>query len=89
MKNKIRDASEVAGISVDEDMHKDLIDITKSSVVSTFIDGLPEDSFRSLFWKQQLEAASKANARSMRWHPLMIRWCLDLRRRYVQSIVVK
>jgi hypothetical protein len=81
MQNKIEAASEVVGMAVDEDMHNDLTEISKSSEVVDFVNGLPEDSFRSLFWKQQLEAASKKNHRSMRWHPLMIRWCLDLRRR--------
>lgn len=81
MKSKIEAASEVNGILVDEQTHNDFVDLTKTSEVSTIVDGLPEDSFRSLFWKQQCEAASKKNYRNMRWHPLMIRWCLDLRRR--------
>ena len=38
-------------------------------------------SFQSLFWKQQLEAATKSNARSIRWHPLIIKWCLYLHHR--------
>ena len=39
----------------------------------------PNDSFRQLFWKQQLEAAIKNNPKQMKWHPLMIRWCLSIR----------
>ena len=41
----------------------------------------PEGSFRRLFWQQQFEAASKGNARQMRWHPMMIKWCLYLKLR--------
>ena len=34
-----------------------------------------------LFWEQQLEVASKKDKRGLRWHPLMIRWCLYIRYR--------
>ena len=39
----------------------------------------PEDSFKSLFWRQQQAAARLKNPRSMRWHPIFIKWCLYLR----------
>ena len=32
-----------------------------------------------MFWEQQKEANACADARSMRWHPLMIKWCVYLR----------
>lgn len=35
--------------------------------------------FQKLFWEQQIEAARKKGKQGMRWHPLMIRWCLYLR----------
>lgn len=34
--------------------------------------------FSSIFWQQQLRAASTKDKRGMRWHPAMIRWCLYL-----------
>ena len=34
------------------------------------------DTFSSIFWQQQLKAASLSNKKGMRWHPAMIRWCL-------------
>ena len=37
------------------------------------------DSLERIFWEQQEKAALVKNARSMKWHPLMIRWCLYLR----------
>ena len=36
----------------------------------------PGDSFRQIYWMQQNEAVKNRNG--MRWHPLMIRWCLYL-----------
>ena len=31
-----------------------------------------------LLWQQQKEIAEKKDSRGMRWHPLMIRWCLSI-----------
>ena len=38
----------------------------------------PPDSFQRIFWDQQKMAAQRS-PKGMRWHPLMIRWCLYLR----------
>ena len=35
--------------------------------------------FQKVFWQQQALASSKEDARGMRWHPLMIKWCIYLR----------
>lgn len=35
-------------------------------------------TFSSIFWQQQLRAASTKDKRGMRWHPAMIRWYLYL-----------
>ena len=34
--------------------------------------------FQKLFWEHKVAAAKKADHRGMRWHPLMIRWCIFL-----------
>jgi hypothetical protein len=41
----------------------------------------PENSFQSIFWKEQKKALSRkgSSKNGCRWHPLMIRWCLYLR----------
>lgn len=80
---KIEEKAEVMGVTLDSDTHADMISMMKSS--AGFFENLPEDSFRQLFWSQQLKAASKKNARCMKWHPLMIRWCLSLRHRLIAS----
>ncbi len=38
----------------------------------------PDGSLPCMFWEQQLKAASCSDKRQMRWHPIMIRWCLYL-----------
>ena len=39
----------------------------------------PEGTFQNLFWKEQVEASALKDQRQMRWHPLIIRWCLNLK----------
>ena len=39
----------------------------------------PEESFSRLFWEDQLKAASAKNPCQVRWHPVMIKWCLNLK----------
>ena len=39
-------------------------------------DNYSETSFQRIFWDQQQKAAMHSNSKSMRWHPLMIKWCL-------------
>ena len=38
-----------------------------------------ETSTGRLFWEQQLEAMKLKDARQVRWHPMMIKWCLSLK----------
>lgn len=38
-----------------------------------------EDSFRYLFWQQQMQASKTTNQKQMRWHPIMIRWCIFMK----------
>lgn len=76
---KIAENIEQKGLMVDESMHNDLTQIVNdqtSKVNATY----PDDCFQKLFWMQQKKASALTNARSMRWHPLMIKWCLYLRR---------
>ena len=39
----------------------------------------PEGSFQQIFWDQQKQAMKQKDMRGIRWHPLMIRFCLYLR----------
>lgn len=39
----------------------------------------PEGSFERLFWQQQFQAASGSDPRQVRWHPAIIKWCLNLK----------
>ena len=39
----------------------------------------PEGSFQRIFWEEQQKAMAFRDSRSMKWHPLFVRWCLYLR----------
>ena len=38
----------------------------------------PEGSFKRLFWEQQRQALI-SSSNQMRWHPTMIKWCLNIK----------
>ena len=58
-------------------MNSDLEEVMKQEDVHV-MERCPRDSFLCLFWQQQKETLAK-NPKGMRWHPMMIRWCLYLR----------
>ncbi len=78
LKLKIEKLTTLNGVIVDEPLHQELNNIMSEqneSIESKF----PEGTFRGLFWKQQMKAAQATDSRQMRWHPTMIKWCLNLK----------
>ena len=78
MKEKIANDAATANTTVDNDLDADL----RSTILDSDRDVMqmyPEGSFQSIFWEQQKKAASLKDSRSMKWHPLFIKWCLYLR----------
>ena len=64
---------------MDQGLHDDLSTImTENENTHDVREAFAEGSFRRVFWDQQLENSKKADARQYRWHPLMIKWCLNL-----------
>ena len=66
------------GVEVDEELHADLQKIMSESEEEV-TSSSAGSSFQEIFFKQQKEAVAHKNSRSMRWHPLMIKWCLYLK----------
>ena len=68
------------GICIQDDIHDDMAGLVKkySENLDTSSD---DESFQSIFWKQQLKNISLKNKKQIRWHPLMIRWALYLHHR--------
>ena len=61
------------GEQIEEKHHEGLAEIM-SSTECTFEPDTPQ----WLLWQQQKEQAKKKDSRGMRWHPLIIRWCLSI-----------
>ena len=78
LKQRISEAAVDGGIALDEELHNDmkaLVDTSTKHVHSLY----PEDTFERIFWDQQKQESLLKNAKSMRWHPIFIKWCLYLR----------
>ena len=78
LKEKIIQITNKSGVEVDNALHSDLLTIMKDN------DGCvdkkyPPGTFRHLFWKEQMKRAMVCDARQMRWHPTIIKWCLNLK----------
>ena len=75
---KLKEAIHQQGVMLDDDMTTDLCSVMKEEqqhVEKEF----PEGSFQRIFWDQQRQATSVRDMRGMRWHPLMIKFCLYIR----------
>ena len=81
LRKKLSYQCELHGTVLDDDSNNDIKSIIISPETEQFISQYPLDSFQRIFWEQQVKASSVKNARNMRWHPLMIRWCLSIRHR--------
>eukprot|EP00731_Ephydatia_muelleri_P023298 Em0015g881a len=79
LRSRIHQDTEVKGVFLDEECNAYIKDIICLPETAKHLESLPEDSFKHIFWQQQIEAASQHSSRHMRWHPLMIRFCLSLR----------
>ena len=78
LQGALADTTGTDGVDLDEAFHDDFTQLIKDhskDVESTFEEG----TFQRLFWSQQQTASSLKNSKSMRWHPLIIKWCLYLR----------
>ena len=78
LKEKLEKEVEDRGVAVDECLHQDLTQIMQQNT-DTVLKSCPPGSFGRIFWECQKRATSLKDARSMRWDPLMVRWCLYLR----------
>jgi len=72
---KVKQLTETQGVTVEPSLHDDLV-IVMDRHENEVIKQHNELSFQMLFWKQQREALKKG--KGIRWHPLVIKWCLYL-----------
>ena len=78
LRKRLSKVTTCCGVKVGEEVHKDLVSIMDLHEEQHSTDN---ENFASIFWNQQLKAATLKDTRQMRWHPAMIRWCLYLHHR--------
>ena len=78
LKLRIKKLTEVNGVCLDKDVDADMRTIMNEHNDSICASHSPQ-SFEYIFWKQQQESMQLKDARQMRWHPMMIKWCMNLR----------
>jgi len=75
MEKKVSEYAANDGVNLDQELHsniKQIITDCTDQVDHTY----QSDTFEHLFWEQQKKASSLQDSRSMKWHPLVIKWCL-------------
>ena len=65
-------------LSLDATLHSDFRNIM-TEMSKKVQEECAENSFRRLFWEEQLKAASVKNIKQVQWHPAIIKWCLHLK----------
>ena len=78
LRAKIKDLQENEGVCIDDKLEQDLQTIMEEKT-SEIRDKHPPGSFLRLFWDQQLMAVQTKERRQLRWHPMIIKWCLNLK----------
>ena len=71
----MKERIDLQAVAVDEATDADMCTIVVEEEAQ-FCQRYPEGSFQRLFWEEQKKAAAKRNVCGVRWHPLMIMFCL-------------
>ena len=66
------------GVDVGEDTSNSLQELIMNYNNDDVLAAFQPDTFGHLFWQQQKEMLKKGDARGNRWHPMMIKWCINL-----------
>ena len=80
LKMKLASVMETTGVILDEETSSDFQQIMAEKD-GHIAEQFPKDSFQAIFWEQQKKAFTKEGTqkKGIRWHPLMIKWCIYLR----------
>ena len=84
LKERLKALAEKEGICADNDLHSDLTE-TIGGQSDEVRKAFPPGTFARLFWEQQIEALKSTDRRQVRWHPMIIKWCLSMKLRSSSS----
>ena len=65
------------GIELEDGLSTSFVKIMQDNK-NAALQNFQEGSIQHLLWQQQLEAATQIDSRQMRWHPILLRWCIAL-----------
>ena len=77
MRDKIDHLMKVSTVIVGQQLGNDFKSIM-ADMTEDMRKNNPPDSFKRVFWEQQLAAVNASNVRQIRWHPA-IKWCLHVK----------
>jgi hypothetical protein len=66
------------GVAVESHVSEEIKQVIERE--TSEMESLPESDFRRIFWEQQVAALKVKGPTGVRWHPLFVRWCLNLSR---------
>ena len=72
----LEDAAATYGETLDAETHSDLKIMNEHFQIVA--NNYAPDSFASIFWQQEIKAATVKTASLLQWHLLMIKWCLHM-----------
>ncbi len=78
LEDKVKELIEKSGVLLQPDDSSDLSSIMNEATPRIEKE-FPVDSPQRIFWEQQLQYNSLANKRAIKWHPLVIRFALNLK----------
>ena len=78
LKKKLDRLTELNGVKLNHTLDTDIRTIitNNNDAISR---SYSQESFEYLFWKQQKDSMLLKDSRQMRWHPMLIKWCIHLR----------
>ena len=77
LEEKLEHHVRISGVRIQEDIRGDITDLLEKYSENVSGDN-NEESFKSIFWNQQIKNLALKDKRQIRWHPLLIRWALYL-----------
>lgn len=78
LQKRIKELTAVNGVNLEPTLDADIREIINSNDAAVN-QSYTKESFEYLFWKQQKESMLLNDAKQMRWHPMLIKWCIHLR----------
>ena len=78
LKRMIDKLTQKNGVNLDDALSSDLQEVMDNST-DAILQKYPPNSFHRIFWGQHSKAIRQNDARQIRWHPAMIKWCLSLK----------